>query len=891
MLDTELFDAEAFERALAEAPSPLKVFRAALRHATDTLKRRFLKDSSAVKALVRAHARLIDELLVRAWRQYIPCGSSLGLIAVGGYGRGELHPHSDIDVLILAPEDSREASREGIEGFLLFLWDMGLEVGHSVRSIEDCVEQASQDITVATNLMESRLLAGPEDAYEEMRRQTGRDRIWPSRSFFEAKWQEQVERHHKYHDTGYNLEPNVKESPGGLRDIQMIGWVAKRHFGAATLGDLVDHGFLTEAEFAALDEGQTFLWKVRYGLHSLTGRREDRLLFDHQRALARQFGYQDTDGKLAVEQFMRDYYRTVMELSQLNDLLLQLFQEEILYPGDLEQPTALNKRFQVRKGFIEATGPQVFRRYPFALLEVFVLLAQHPEIKGVRAETIRAIRARRHLIDDKFRSDLRNRSLFMELLRQPRGITHELRRMNRYGILGAYLPVFGKVIGQMQHDLFHVYTVDEHTLFVIRNLRRFSVPEFQHEFPRCSRLINEIPKPEILYIAALFHDIAKGRDGDHSELGAIEVEAFCRSHGLSEYDTGLAAWLVRNHLIMSTTAQRKDISEPEVIHDFATQVGNQNRLNYLYLLTVADIRATSPTVWNSWKDALLAELYESTRQALRRGLANPIGQQELIQATQEEALHLLQGEGFVEEAVRGFWERLGNEYFLRYSAGEIAWHTQVILDHDPAAGPLILIRENSERGGTEIFIYTLIGAHQFTSTTAALDQLGLNIVDARIVSSTDGHTLDSYIVLEESGEPIQNRYRLQEIEDALLQRISHPEAAPRHIHRHIARQLKHFAIPTQVQFQDDPYNPRTIMEVVTWDRPGLLSQIAGAFANCGVRLQNAKIATFGERVEDIFFITDEHNQPLSDEKQRACLRETIIKALEGSPEAPKEISF
>ena len=875
-----LFDAEDFEASLSASANPIKLFRDTLRQAAEALEYRFL-DGESVVSLVAHRARFIDDILTRAWRHSIgEAADAIALVAVGGYGRGELHPHSDIDIMILAEAGDLETHGPALERFLMLLWDLGLEIGHSVRTVEDCIEQSRADITVATNIMEARLLCGPQALFQAMREQTDQNHVWPSRDFFRAKWEEQIARHRKFFDTAFNLEPNIKEGPGGLRDIQMIGWVAKRHFGAETLNDLVDHGFLTSEEYLTLIQGQTFLWKVRFGLHTLARRREDRLLFDHQRSLAKQFGYEDDDKRLAVEHFMKDYYRTVKELERLNEMLLQLFQEEILYADESGEPHPINRRFQSRHGFIEVTNPQVFDQHPFAMLEIFLVLAQNPALKGVRAGTIRLLRSRRSLIDDAFRNDLRCRSLFMELLRQPQGITYQLRRMHRYGILAAYLPAFGNVVGQMQHDLFHVYTVDEHTLFVIRNLRRFTVPECHHEFPLCSRISQQLAKPELLYIAALFHDIAKGRGGDHSVLGAEDAEAFCRHHDLSEYDTNLVTWLIRSHLLMSTTAQRKDISDPEVINEFAAKVGKQEYLDYLYLLTVADVRATSPTVWNSWKDALLAELYHSTHKALRRGLSNPVAESEIIAEHQAEARKQLQLQRVMTDKIQQFWSRLDDEYFLRYSGNEIAWHTKGVVEHGSSEEPLVLIRQQTERGGTEIFLYTPIRGYQFTTTTTALDQMGLNIVDARIIPSRDNYTLDTYMVLEEDGEPIRGQFRLIEIEEMLQHLLSHPEETPAKVQRQMARQLKHFNIKTRVLFHDDPRNERTVMEVITSDRPGLLSRIARALAACHIRMQNAKIATFGERVEDIFFITNEDNQPLDRDEQKICLMEKIVEALE-----------
>ncbi|WP_127477329.1 [protein-PII] uridylyltransferase [Sulfurivermis fontis] len=874
-----LFDGAAFDDALAAGAAPLPLFRDALRQAHAVLARRFERGAPIVQ-LVRGRAWVVDQLLARAW-QHLMAGSQhqAALVAVGGYGRGELHPYSDIDLMVLLPVGELPALHQALEGFLLFLWDMGLEVGHSVRSVADCEREGRADITVATNLMESRLLGGDAGLYYAMRQVVGPDHIWPVREFFAAKWQEQIARHRKFHDTAYNLEPNVKEGPGGLRDIQMIGWVAKRHFGGQTLDDLVGHGFLTPGEYRTLIDGQNFLWRVRFGLHLLARRREDRLLFDHQRALARQFGYQDEDATLAVEQFMKRYYRTVMELGQLNEMLLQLFQEKILLVDEPAQIVPLNRRFQTRNGFLEVSNDLVFRRQPFALLELFLLLAQHEHLKGIRAETIRLIRSHLHLIDDEFRADLRCRSLFMELLRQPRGVHTALRHMNRFGLLGAYLPAFGRIVGQMQHDLFHVYTVDEHTLFVLRNVRRYAYTQYKAEFPLCSELMDQIPKREVLYVAALFHDIAKGRGGDHSVLGAEEVTEFCRNHQLSDYDTRLAAWLVRNHLLMSATAQRQDINDPDVVNAFAAAVGDRVHLDYLYLLTIADIRATSPTLWNSWKGTLLNTLYNSTRNALRRGLTNPIDADELIAETKEEARKRVRDRAVSAQAIDALWSRLDDDYFLRYTIDAIAWHTESIIAAQDSPPPLILIRQQTQHGGTEVFIYTPRHDNLFALTTSTLDQMGLTITDARIMTSRDGYTLDTYIVLEEDGAPVSDAWRIQELETTLHDVLAYPDAPPQKVERRLPRQLKHFTIPTQVIFQPDPYNDRTVMEVISSDRPGLLSQIGKALMECNVRLQNAKIATLGARVEDIFFITDAANQPLHDTQQMEQLRQRIAALL------------
>jgi len=877
---SSVFNEVEFKQQLGEGKAAVQIYRDALKKAHQTIEQRFIEGQQAAE-LVHLRADLIDQVLALAWRDYFHANDlDIALIAVGGYGRAELHPGSDIDILILLRNADHEHYREALELFIMFLWDIGLEVGQSVRSIQECIDTARDDITIATNLMEARHLIGPQDLFETMRQETGPANLWTSREFFEAKWQEQIKRHNKYDDSGYNLEPNIKEGPGGLRDIQMIGWVAKRHFNAETLYDLVKHNFLNEEEHLHLIAAQNFLWQVRFGLHIITKRHEDRLLFDYQRSLAEMLGYQDKNNTLAVEQFMKDYYRTIMELSLLNEMLLQLFQEAILYADEIGEPVTLNKRFQISKGFIEATNERIFKRYPFALLEIFLLIEQYPEIKGIRASTIRLIRSHRHLIDEAFRNDLRNRSLFMEIIRQPAGLTHELRRMNRYGILANYIPAFGKIVGLMQYDLFHIYTVDEHILMVVRNMRRMTLDMHAHELPFCSKLIKEIPKPELLYLAGIFHDIAKGRGGDHSKLGAADTTEFCQLHGLNNYDTKIVTWLVENHLIMSSTAQRKDISDPEVIAEFASVVGNSNRLDYLFLLTVADMRGTNHTIWNSWKASLLQELYDATRRAFRRGLENPLAQTEQCENNQQQALELLTAQHVPKNAIDKLWNSLSLEYFIRHSVDEIVWQTEAIIANAGREFPMILAQQRSQRGGTEIFIHMPIASHLFAASTGIFERLGLNVADARIITSDKNYAFDTYILLEEDGEAISNNDRIKEIISRLKHELPQTDFTDKQINLRTARQLKHFNTRTRVNFNQDAPNHRTIMEIITADRPGLLSKVGLALMECDIHLQNAKITTIGERVEDVFFISDKDQQPIKDEALLDQLRNSIVTFLD-----------
>ncbi|MFP4137607.1 MAG: [protein-PII] uridylyltransferase [Halomonas sp.] len=881
--DETLFDVAAFREELAGSRSPIAPFKAALGEIQARLDERFHAGAD-IRDLVHGRAWCLDRLLAVAWEQQAwPKGDGLALLAVGGYGRGELHPHSDVDLLLLLEEDDDSAYRESLTAFVTFLWDIGLEIGHSVRSLADCEREAEADVTVITNLLESRTVAGPERLREAMKARLAPDRLWPADRFFEAKWQEQISRHYRHNNSEYHLEPNIKSAPGGLRDIQMIGWVAKRHFGSERYEDLVAAGFMNDAELRILSQGQAFLWQVRYALHMLTGRAEDRLLFDHQRTIATLFGFRDTPERLAVEQFMKRYYRHVTALAGLNDMLLQHFDEAILHAGETLPVTPLNERFEIKDGYIQARSRTVFRDRPSALLELFLLMAEHPEIEGVRADTIRLIRDHRHLIDDLYRDDVRHQSLFMELLRSGGNVARQLRRMNRYGVLGKYLPEFGRAVGLMQHDLFHIYTVDAHTLRLLKFIHGFRKPEARETFPVAANVIHQLPKLELLWIAGLYHDIGKGRGGDHSLIGARDVEAFAERHGLSPRDTRLVSWLVEHHLTMSMVAQKRDITDPDVIAEFARLVGDETRLDYLYVLTVADINATNPTLWNGWRASLLRQLYGETKRALRRGLENPLERNDWVNETRDEALSLLAAVGADMERVQRLWESLGEEYFLQYAPSEIAWQTQGILAHGDSQLPLILLAapaDDMAEGGTKVFIHTRSVDDLFAATAAALDQLGLSIHDARIATSSNDWTLNTFIVLDDQGRAIHEPERLEEIRTHLVEELDDPDDYPQIVTRHTPRQLRHFKVPTEVIIEQDPANERTLLELIAPDRPGLLARVGRIFMEQDIALSAAKIATLGEKVEDVFFITDKAGEPLTDPERQARLRQRLVEELD-----------
>src|SRR5580700_5311276 len=863
---------------LLEAQGAPAAFRDLLRQAHDDLQARFLAEEP-VETLVHARAALIDTVLREVWRTQLgAAGLAWALVAVGGYGRAELHPASDIDLLVLVPKAVDPQGRSRIEALVAFLWDIGLEVGHSVRTVEECVQESAPDVGVMTTLLEARCISGDPQLFEAMRAALAPERVWPVREFFEAKLAEQAERHLKANDTAYNLEPNVKTGPGGLRDIQTIAWVAKRHFGANSLDELAKQNFLTPAELRRLKQAQAFLWKVRFGLHVMTGRHEDRLLFDHQIKLARTFGYEDASYTLAVEQFMQRYYRTFMDVSLLNELLLQLFREAILTEN--EPPRPLNARFQVRNGSLATTSEEVFVRTPSALLDLFAILQQNPQIKGVRASTMRGVVRKLWLIDEEFRQNPRHHRLFLDMLRASVGVTHELRRMNTYGVLGRYIPAFGRIVGRMQYDLFHAYTVDAHTLFVVSNLRRLSLPRYNDELPELSRIMQHLPKSEVVYLAALFHDIAKGRGGDHSDLGAVDAEAFCLEQGLSRYEARLVAWLVANHLQLSITAQKQDIGDPQVISEFARKVGDESHLDYLYVLTCADVRGTNPKLWNSWKASLFNEFYERVKQALRRGLETPIDQDELIREVQDSGRMMLRTSGISSDTIDRTWSRLPTAYFMRHTPEEITRHTRALAGADGSADePLVSVEPHSERGTTAVMIYAPHRRHGFARATAVLDQLGLNILDARITPVGNGFSLDSYHVLEDNGSAITDPERLMEIEHALWGSLQRPEEAPLAVSRRASRQVRVFKTPTQITSAVDERNRRSVLELIAGDRPGLLCDVGKVLWEERVDLHAAKISTLGERAEDVFYLTDRAQRPL-DEAAAERLRVHLAEALD-----------
>ena len=851
-------------------PVPTEQWRAALLAGRAALRQSHARDGSP-RRLLREHSRLIDQTLRSLWRELRPA-SPAALVATGGYGRCELFPYSDIDVLVLLGEEPGLEERTRLERLVGIFWDVGLEVGHSVRTVEGCVEAARADITVETTLLEARFLAGSRALFDRLRSAIAAQ-LDPAQ-FLKGKILEQEQRHAKHQDTPYALEPNLKEAPGGLRDLQTIQWIARACGLGTQWRDLRQHGLLLQAEASQLARHERLLQDLRIRLHYLAGRREDRIVFDYQTPLAEQCGCRGAPARRPSEQLMQRYYTTAKAIRQLNTILLQNLEARLA--GEPQAvPITLNERFQVRGERLEARGEDLFEREPRAILESFVLLQQHQELRGMTAATLRALWRARPRVNARLRRDPVAKLLFLHFLQQPRGIVHEFRRMNQYGILGRYLPEFGRIVGQMQHDLFHVYTVDQHILMVVRNLRRFTMAEFAHEFPLCSQLMSGFARRWLLYVAALYHDIAKGRGGDHSELGMRDVRAFSRRHALSREDTELVTFLVEHHLSMSGTAQKQDVHDPEVVAAFARLVGSERRLVALYLLTVADIRGTSPKVWNAWKGKLLEDLFRATRRVLS-GDAPALD--EALAEKQAEAARLLRLYALSDDVKDRFWARLDTTYFLRHDAQEIAWQTRTLHYRVDGLAPVVKARLATIGEGLQVMVYVPDRPGLFARICGYFERMGFNIAEAKIHTTRHGYALDTFLVMGQ-GPGAHYRDMLQQIETELAAELESTAALPPARGGRLSRRARHFPVTPVVDLRPDERGAFQVLSIVASDRPGLLYTVARSLAQHGLSVQTAKINTLGDRAEDVFLVSGE---TLSRPRQALQFEQQLLRELQAA---------
>lgn len=849
--------------------------RATLAQSDARLNKRF-DQGEDVGRLLALRARAVDHLLKAAWTRCIPAGAPLALFAVGGYGRGELFPHSDIDLLVLAEPEAQEACHAPLARLFAMLWDAGLRASHAVRSKAQCTEAAA-DITALTAMLEARPLEADAAAQAELADAVAESRIWPAREYFIAKSEEQRARHARFGDTSDNLEPNLKDGPGGLRDLHTLGWMALRAFGLRELQPLIGLGHLGLDEAAALDRERRMLAKLRYGLHLVAGRAEERLRFDHQKALAARLGFADDAQNLGVEQMMQGFYRSAAIVRRINDRLLQRFEEQF---DGVAEPEPLDDRFELRRGYLAARDPAWPRGDIAEVFALYAVWAAQPQARGLHSHTARALAEALPSLPAYDAATPALRETFMSLLRGPQPVK-TLERMARLGVLGRWLPAFALVSGRMQFDLFHVYTVDQHTLAVLRNLAAFASGTPDERFAMAHEVWPRLRKPELLLLAGLFHDIAKGRGGDHSELGAVDAREFCAAHGLSEADTELVAWLVEKHLLMSVTAQKQDIADPEVIHRFASAVADRVRLDYLYLLTCADIAGTSPKLWNAWKDRLLADLYTATRLALRRGLEHPVGAAERIAENRGAAAALLSVQGIGALESDGLFARMPAESFLRERPEQLAWQAASLQGAEPGA-TVVRVRELAGHAGAfEVFVHSPDRDGLFASIVITLDRLlGLAIQQARALDGPDGTIFDSFEVV--NADP---RYApgAAQIERSLAAALSGPLENIRPSRRTQPRHLRHFRIAPQVAFDASADGRRSVLSVVCTDRPGLLADLAHVLRTQRFRIHDARIATFGERAEDVFLISDAADRALDDQQQQV-LREALQARIDGENE-------
>ncbi len=855
----------------ASRPSPDPVTLAAslreqLRDGRKLIVQDYLQDHKP-EQLLRRLRQLTDQVMVRAWRSFgMP--SDTALVAVGGYGRGELFPHSDVDLLILLPRAPEGLLREQLEQLVQMLWDLGLEIGHSIRTVDECLTESAADITVQTSLLEARLICGDKTLFASLQQRYAA--AMDARAFFQAKVLELRQRHVKYENTPYSLEPNCKESPGGLRDLQVILWVAK----AAGLGhswrELAANDMITPTEARQLAQKERAFKDIRIRLHLHTNRREDRLVFDVQSPVADTFGFQTTEARRASEVLMQRYYWAAKAVTQLNSILLQNIEARLFPQPSVSRP--VNERFNEVNGMIDIAHDRVFEESPSAMLEIFLLLEQHGELKGMTARTQRALWHARFGIDARFRRAPENRELFLRILQSPKGVTHAMRNMNQLSILGRYLPAFRRIIGQMQHDLFHVYTVDQHILMVLRNVRRFAIPEHAHEYPFCSQLMANFPQPWLIYIAALFHDIAKGRGGDHSELGKVDARRFCREHGLSKEDAALVVFLVEHHLLMSHVAQKQDLSDPEVIRAFVRVVRDERHLTALYLLTVADIRGTSPKVWNAWKGKLLEDLYRMSLRVLGGEAPSPDRE---LQKRQQEAIASLRLYGLPADAHEALWKTLDVGYFLRHDASEIAWQTRVLCEHVTSETPIVRCRLGPIGEGLQVVVYLRDRPDLFARICSYFDRKNFSILDAKVQTTRSGYALDTFLVSEPT---FADNYRelITLIEHELKHWLASDDALPPPAKARLSRLSRTFPITPTVHLQPDERGQYHLLSVSASDRTGLLFAIASVLARYKVNLHTAKITTLGERVEDVFLVD---GPVLSHARSQIALESDLLDAL------------
>ena len=848
-------------------PSAVKIER-------ENLKQFELENFScySIFELIENRCDFYDALLIQLWQEMeLSEQQEISLIAVGGYGRREMFPLSDLDFLILVEQTPIPEIEEKITQFIQFLWDCGFEVGNSVRTLAQCESEGKQDITIATNLLEARFLTGNRPHFDALNELVKRADFWSKEDFFNAKVQEQIERYQRYHNTAYNLEPDIKFSPGGLRDLHLLYWVALRHSGALTLEAILQSGFIYPQEYQQLQESRAFLFKVRFALHLILKRYDNRLLFDRQIKVSELLGFRG-EGNPAVEKMMKCFFQALHRISLISNLLIQHYRENVLSSNQDTVIDQLDDDFQLINQSLCLRNSFVFQEKPARILDLFFYLTQY-EHANIHSDTLRQLQISLDQLSQKLCEIPAAREKFLRLFNQPNAIKRAFMPMHQYGVLTAYLPQWQAIEGLMQFDLFHIYTVDEHTLRVMLKLESFLSQESAQEHPIAHRIFSQLSDRTLLYIAALFHDIAKGRGGDHAELGAEDVADFAQLHGLDRREIDTLAWLVKSHLLMSITAQRRDIHDPEVVMNFAEAVQNQVRLDYLTCLTVADICATNGNLWNSWKRSLFASLYEFTGRQFVQGMKELLDYSEKSAENRKLAQQILTQDysDIAPILIEQLWARCPEDYFVRNTPKQIACHTSLLVGFSEAL--LVKISNRFSLGGTEVFIYCQDQPHLFNKVVSTIGAKKFSIHDAQIITTQDGYVFDSFIITELNGELVEFDRR-RELEQALTVALQSEKLPALSIVPN--RQLQHFTVQTDVRFLQENKKEHTEMELVALDKAGLLAQVSQIFTELNLNLLNAKITTVGEKAEDFFILTNQFGQAL-DSQQREILRNVLYR--------------
>ncbi|QAY77007.1 [protein-PII] uridylyltransferase [Sphingosinicella sp. BN140058] len=869
-----------------------RLLKEAMQAGRTEIARRFAERPWQGTETAAAYAFLTDQVLRLAYDFIVTClyplhnpteAERLLLMAVGGYGRGEMALHSDVDIAFVTPWKPTPWTEQVIESMLYLLWDLGLKVGHSSRSVGEMIAVAIADHTVRTALLEARYLWGDERLYAECEQRFHKEVVAGTvRQFVSEKLQERNARHERMGDSRYVVEPNVKEGKGGLRDLHTLFWIGKYAYKVGSVAELVEVGLLTPDELRQFQRAERFLWAVRCHLHLVANRAEERLTFDYQREIATRMNYAQRPGTFPVERFMRHYFLHAKMVGDLTGVFLAHLDEKFARRGMRFGFPALTRRRRKLDGFVLERGrlalpnDDFFRDDPARLLQIFAL-ADRDGLE-IHPLAMRAAARDAKLIDRDVRADPRANALFLDVLTSPRDPETVLRWMNEAGVFGRFVPEFGRVVAQMQFDMYHHYTVDEHTIRAIGLLARIERGELKEDHPLATSIFKSITSRRVLYVAVLLHDIAKGRGGDHSILGAEIAESLCPRFGLTEAETDAVAWLVRWHLQMSATAFKRDLSDPKTIQDFAEHVKSLERLRLLLVLTIVDIRAVGPGVWNSWKRQLLRELFDSAEEVLRLGHKETGRKERIAEIQAELAGRLKWDESRFERLV---W-RLPGSYFLAEPIEVIERNARLMdaCDRAPGVECPISTSVQTERGATLVSVYAPDRRGLFFRLTGAISLAGGNIIDARIHTTNDGMAIDNFLIQEPSGGPYADRHQLKRLEEMVLRAVEGAEIPMERLESRALPLARAEAFPVHPEvFIDNNASSRyTVVEINARDRAALLSGLARALYDLKIIVHSAHIATYGERAVDVFYLTDAAREKIVSPTRLKALQERLLKA-------------